>query len=397
MKVVSIGLYNPIPVNTGGDSYIYYLLNSIGKNNEVLHYYCSNLKSKQGLFPAKTNFQTKYLKSNLYQKFSRGKPPKIVQLGRPDLLLDRSFISKIKADVVICDTITYHIGKYISRKSNSPLILIKHDIVWKKLKSDGSKFYIPMMIYEKSIFKKVDAVTTISMKDYQYAVQYVDKNIVHYVPPGLDLDVFKPEGPSYAFGGDRFNLLFYGSLDRAMNIEALEFIKHRLIPLLQKERLLDKIRINIFGSGTPPKYLHLEQDKNINYLGVVTDPGEYIRGADLVIVPVRNLGGTKIRVLEVLFCGKSIIVTPETAYGLPDELKKFVYIEKDGNGFLGVIKQFLENHKVDKTNVRTIKDYLGDGRTMHDVIDSVLDKKLVWNQPIPNGYPKKQIGNVIGE
>ena len=68
-------------------------------------------------------------------------------------------------------------------------------------------------------------------------------------------------------------------------------------------------------------------------------------------------------------------MTPETAYGLPDELKNFVYIEKDGNGFLGVIKQFLENHKVDKINVRIIKDYLGDGRTMHDVIDSVLDKK----------------------
>jgi len=28
---------------------------------------------------------------------------------------------------------------------------------------------------------------------------------------------------------------------------------------------------------------------------------------------------------------------------------------------------------------------------------SMLDNKIVWNQPIPEGYPKKQIGNVIGE
>jgi len=28
---------------------------------------------------------------------------------------------------------------------------------------------------------------------------------------------------------------------------------------------------------------------------------------------------------------------------------------------------------------------------------SVFDNKIVWNQPIPEGYPKKQIGNVIGE
>lgn len=28
---------------------------------------------------------------------------------------------------------------------------------------------------------------------------------------------------------------------------------------------------------------------------------------------------------------------------------------------------------------------------------TVLDNKMVWNQPVPHGYPKKQIGNVIGE
>ncbi len=28
---------------------------------------------------------------------------------------------------------------------------------------------------------------------------------------------------------------------------------------------------------------------------------------------------------------------------------------------------------------------------------SYFDNKIVWNQPIPDGYPKKQIGNVIGE
>jgi len=35
----------------------------------------------------------------------------------------------------------------------------------------------------------------------------------------------------------------------------------------------------------------------------------------------------------------------------------------------------------------------------NEVVDksSIFDNKMVWNQPIPEGYPKKQIGNVIGE
>ena len=28
---------------------------------------------------------------------------------------------------------------------------------------------------------------------------------------------------------------------------------------------------------------------------------------------------------------------------------------------------------------------------------TVLENEVVWNQSIPNGYPKKQIGNVLGE
>ncbi|GAG67382.1 unnamed protein product [marine sediment metagenome] len=193
------------------------------------------------------------------------------------------------------------------------------------------------------------------------------------MPPNLNTDIFKPDGPTYDFGDDKFNLLFYGSLDRPMNIEALKFIKYSLIPLLKKMHLLDRVRVNVFGSSIPPTSLKLKQDKNINYLGPVNDPGKYIRGADLVIVPVINPGGVKIRVLETLFCGKPVIVTPEASVGLPDEFKKFLHVEKDVNGFLRVIIQFLDGALVKKVNTSVIEDYVRKSRTMCDVIDDLYD------------------------
>jgi len=375
MKVVSVGLYNPIPVNTGSDSYVCYLLNSISKKNEILHYYCSELKSHKGRFPTNINFQTKYLESNFFQKHSKEKIPKLFQLIRPDLFFDKSYISKIKADIVLCDTITYHIAKYISKKNNSPLILIKHDIEWKKLKSDGSIGFIPMLFYEKYILNKADAITTISTKDYQYTIQQTEKNKVYNIPPILDLDVFNANGPSYDFGKDKFNLLFYGSLDRPMNLFALKFIKYNLIPLMREENLFESIRINVFGSGTPPKDLHLEEDKYITYLGVVEDPGMYIRGADLIIVPLKNPGGTKIRVLETIFCGKPALVTPEAAQGLPNELKKFVYVEKNAAGFLKIIKQFLAGQSIKKFNNKIIEDYVCKSSGIDNIINKLIEKR----------------------
>ena len=372
MKIVSFGLYNPIPINTGSDSYIFYLLSSISKNNDITHYYFTKLKSDKGRIPNNVNFQTKYLESIFSKKIPRNKIPKMLQMARFDLFLDKSSINKISADLIICDIVTYPIAKYVSKKKHCPLILVEHDIEWKKLKSDNSLFFIPMKLYEKSTLKKVDAITTISMNDYQYVTEYIDKNKVFYIPPAFDYSVYNPKGKSYDFGKDKFNLLFYGSLDRPMNIQALDFIKNSLIPLLQKEHLLEKIRINIFGSGNPPKRLQLEQDKNINYLGLVENPGEYIRGADLVIVPVKNIGGTKVRVLESLFCAKPVIVMPEIAEGLPEEFQKYVFIEKDAQGFVKIIKQFLENRPISKINDSVIEDYLKKSTTMQDVIQHFL-------------------------
>jgi mannose-1-phosphate guanylyltransferase len=68
-----------------------------------------------------------------------------------------------------------------------------------------------------------------------------------------------------------------------------------------------------------------------------------------------------------------------------------VIIEKEVDLYNCVIG---ENCKIGKSS--NIKNtVLGDNETL--IENSILNKKAIWNQSIPNGYPKKQIGNVIGE
>jgi glycosyltransferase involved in cell wall biosynthesis len=368
MRIVSIGIYNPIPINSGSDAYIFSLLNSIGKNHDIIHYYYSKIKSQNGRYPDQLNFHTEYIEPKLYRK-SFQELPKLVQLARPDLIFDRSFISTIDADVVICDDITYPSGKVISKINRVPLILEKQDILWKKFKSDGSIIFSPTMIYENFVLKKVDAITTISMNDYDYVIKHTGSNKnVYYIPPFIDLNVYNPHGPCYNFDNDKLNLLFYGSLDRKMNIDALKFIKYDLIPLLEKENLLEKVRINIFGSGNPPKNLQITQDKNLNYLGVVDNPAQYIRGADLALVPLKNIGGIKIRLLEILSCCKPVLATPEAAIGLPDDLKRMIYVENDAQGYVKIIKNFLNKEHHNKIDIDVLKKYM-QGTTMKNVIE----------------------------
>jgi hypothetical protein len=371
MRIVSIGLYNPIPINSGVDAYVYSLLNPIGENHDVIHYYYSKIKSQNGRYPDQVNFHTKYIEPKISLQSCLGRLPKSMQLARPDLLFDRSLISTITADFVICDDITYPTGKYISKMNKVPLLLVKHDILWKKFKSDGSILYFPIWIYENLILKRVNDVITISRNDYQYVVKHIGSNNVYYIPPVIDSQVYNSHGLRYNFDNDKFNLFFYGSLDRQMNIYALEFIKYDLIPLLEKEHLLEKVKINIFGSGVPPKNLQIEQDKNLNYLGVVDNPALYIRGADLALVPLKNIGGIKIRLLEILSCDKPVLATPEAVIGLPDDIKRMIYVENDAKGFVKIIKDFLEIKMENKIDSNIIKKYT-QGTTINNVIEKYI-------------------------
>jgi len=373
MKIVSFGLYNPIPIKSGADTYITSLLVPLARTKEVIHYYFFQSQNEKGHYSKERNFQTIYLESNFAKKFL--KQHDFIQLLRPELLVDKGPLKNIAADLVLCDTFTFHAGNYVAKKNNAPIVLIKHNIEWKYLQSQGSNGYIFLKAYEHYTLHKANVIITISKSDYEYFTKYVDEARIYFIPPKVNTDIFRPDGPVQNLGDDKFNVLFFGSLDRPMNIDALHFIKYRLIPRLKQMNLLEKIRVNIFGSGIPPESLKLNEDKDISYLGSVDDPGRYIRGADLVIVPVTNAGGMKIRILEVLLCGKPAIITPEISVGLPDEFKEFVCIEEDTEGFLKAIKRFSEGSVMNKINRAVIEDYLNKSKTMSDVVDDFFKKK----------------------
>ena len=53
-----------------------------------------------------------------------------------------------------------------------------------------------------------------------------------------------------------------------------------------------------------------------------------------------------------------------------------------------------ENCKISNSSKLT-NTVVGDNEIVEE--NTVLDNTIVWNQPVPKGYPKKQIGNVLGD
>jgi glycosyltransferase involved in cell wall biosynthesis len=342
MDICFIDVYNPLPINSGGDWYRHQLLEDLSESNCVTEYYTFEIEKKEGYLPPETHFRTIHLNSQIpWYKIST-----VLDILKLDYLFKDT--SYVKTDIVFFSTVCYHIASRIARKSKLPLVLVMHNVEWQYLKSNRSLLWPFMKLYEHYIYTKADAIIAISPKDYDYVTKYISNDKVFLIPPKVDENIFTSNGLHYEYGKDKLNLLFYGSLDRKQNIDALKFIVNQLVPKLNERNILKQTRINIFGSGKVPEEINLNVE-GINYIGAVKNPGEYVRGADVVLVPMKNIGGIKIRILESLACGKVIIATPEAIRGLPSEYNELVFLADDSDDFVETINMFIKNrHLLDK-------------------------------------------------
>lgn len=355
-KIAFFDIYNPIPINSGGDWYRYQILSGLTDNYDVCFFYTIKNKDQNGYTPENIKFKIKYLDSTI----NWGRKHIKMQAIRPEFLINDPFCDGFVPDVVFSSVYTYHIAKKISEKYRTKMILVMHNIEKEYLKNLGSLIYLPVGYYERYIIKNAWSILTISEHDGDYARKYTNNDQIFVVPPKINLDIFRPNGVEHIYEKKFCNVLFYGSLDREQNIGALRFIKFELMPLLKKRDNNNRIKINIFGSGTPPKILNLENDSEINFFGSVQDAGRYIRGSDIVIVPVKNSGGMKIRILESLLCGKPTIASKEAVLGVPDEIKKYVMIADSSEDFLRCIYQIIDNPELFSPNVDAIRKDMDD-------------------------------------
>lgn len=97
---------------------------------------------------------------------------------------------------------------------------------------------------------------------------------------------------------------------------------------------------------------------SIIFTGVVNHIEHYINASDVIIAPTLKGGGTRIKILEAIACGKKVISTKRGAEGLINELTKpFLEIADNWNDFAECIIKTLIEKRNKKVPKKLIKKY----------------------------------------
>jgi glycosyltransferase involved in cell wall biosynthesis len=189
------------------------------------------------------------------------------------------------------------------------------------------------LAFEREAVRASTSCLAVSAADAEAARSLLGASSVHLVPNGVDTSYFAPRAARAEAG----SLLFTGRMNYPPNVEAACFFAREILPRVRA--VVPTAHFHIVGADPVPEVRALASDAIVVH-GRVPDARPFLAASEVVVVPVRSGGGTRLKVLEAAASGKAIVSTRLGVEGL-DFGADEVLIADDAVGFAGAIVSLL--------------------------------------------------------
>lgn len=156
------------------------------------------------------------------------------------------------------------------------------------------------------------AVTNIvvSELDATRLLQVAPRSVVSAVDNGVDLAYFTPDPAACPTPG---SLVFAGGMNWYPNREAALLLVREIWP--EVVRCNATASLVLLGQDPLPELRRLA-DPRVQAPGFVADVRPYLNAAELYVCPIRNGGGTRLKILDALAMAKPLVATALAVEGL---------------------------------------------------------------------------------
>ena len=205
-----------------------------------------------------------------------------------------------------------------------PLILNHHNIESQMLQRRASKTSWPLSQYIRSQESKLQKLeiqagakarinVTCSRDDGQRLSEIGIDNVAE-IPNGVDLSYFSRR-QNYQATESGIDLIFAGGLEWYPNRDAMIFFAKKVWPQLKAKP--QAATMTVVGRGSIPLLNDIAAtDSSFKVAGFVPDVRTYLEQASIYVCPIRDGGGTKLKVLDALGMGIPLIAHPIACEGI---------------------------------------------------------------------------------
>ncbi len=281
-------------------------------------------------------------------------------------------------DVVHLESLflTPYIGT-IRKYSKAKLVLRSHNLehlIWERLanleKNKAKKIYLKHLSkklkkYEKGVLCEVDAIATISSEDTKRFNSFDCEKPLKTIPFGIDLENYSKVEAKYG-SGLNLKLFHIGSMDWMPNTEAVNWFLDDVFSELSE------VELHLAGKNMPT-YMMQNDHKNLFVSGEVESAIDFMAKFDVMIVPLLSGSGMRIKIIEAMALGKTVVTTSIGIEGINAEDGTEVLIANTTKEFVQQINKLKKNPKLVASIGQNARQFIERNHSNSNIIDRLID------------------------
>jgi len=254
-----------------------------------------------------------------------------------------------KFDIVQLESV--FVAPYIAtirKNSNAKIILRAHNIehiIWNRLAENChnpvKKTYLKHLArtlqnYENKILDSVDGIAAITQHDADYIIKSGHNKAVISIPVGIDQCTITKIDVEREFPG----FFHLGSMDWMPNQEGIRWFLDNVWGKVIKEYP----GVNLYLAGrSMPGWLRKLKMQNVLVDGEVENAFNLMQSKSVMIVPLLSGSGMRVKIIEGMACGNTIISTSVGAEGIDYTNDKDILIANKPEEFVNQIRKCVED------------------------------------------------------
>ncbi|PDV96453.1 glycosyltransferase family 4 protein [Candidatus Chloroploca asiatica] len=193
--------------------------------------------------------------------------------------------------------------------------------------------------YVAGLLRQLAAVTVVSEGEAKTVRQLAGKHPLELavIPNGADVTGCR----DYTYHPDPDTLIYPGALSYSANLDAMRYFLEAIFPKIRQERPQTLLRIT--GRTTPEQRAALPNLDGVVLTGYVEDIRALIAQSSIEVVPLREGGGTRLKILEALAVGTPVVSTSKGGEGLALVDGEHLLIADSPDAFARATLQLLED------------------------------------------------------
>ena len=330
MRILVLSTWFPYPPTNGSELRAYYLLRGLSERHEVTALaFRWDDRGEQGSLPPLAGVALRPVRANPFHlvglptliKFAAPIPLALWPVAAMRAALHAADVAGVAWDAVVglCEPVL----RYLSAPTATARVFdIDTSLSYQALERyQGSRGTLgrwrtwaswhKARWAEAHLLRPVDLCTAVAAHELPYLRDVAPRWChVQLAPNGVDCERNRPGLAAHSPAG----LVYNGALTYAANYDAMRYFLGDIYPLVRRDA--PAATVSITGRTAGVDLAGLALDETVRLTGYVDDIRPIVAGSAVWGVPLRQGGGTRLKILEAMALGTPVVSTTKGAEGL---------------------------------------------------------------------------------